>query len=45
MNQQNQNQPNKNTDEKIKKMQMGIMDEQKCKEFAQKLVAYIQDKK
>ena len=29
------------TDDKIKKMQIEIMDSQKCKEFAQKLVAYI----
>ena len=29
------------TDDKIRKMQLEIMDSQKCKEYAQKLVAYI----
>ena len=35
------NQKTNATDDKIKKMQLGLMDSEKCKEFAQKLVAYI----
>jgi len=32
---------NKDTEEKIKKIQISMMDSDKCKEFAQKLVQYI----
>jgi len=39
--QENNTQKPSATDDKIKKMQIEIMDSQKCKEFAQKLVAYI----
>ena len=41
MNEENNKQITRVTDEKIKKMQLGLMDSEKCKEFAQKLVAYI----
>lgn len=33
------------TEEKIKKIQNGLLDENKCKEFAQKLVEYIANEK
>ena len=39
--QESKNQKQISTDDKIKKMQIEIMDSEKCKEFAQKLVAYI----
>ena len=41
MEQDNKTQKAKATDDKIKSMQIGAMDSEKCKEFAQKLVAYI----
>ena len=33
------------TEEKIKKIQNGLLDESKCKEFARKLVEYISNEK
>ena len=41
MEQENKTQKAKITDDKIKNMQIGAMDSEKCKEFAQKLVAYM----
>lgn len=33
------------TQDKIEKMRLGLSNEEKCKEFAQKLVKYISDSK